>query len=153
MLELAMVRAGLGRRALAGGTGGSVRSDNEGSPICVGAVLERPVVRARMAAEGWDYVRAETLPTEERSGLTGRSTLYHNVLVFRRPVAALETAAAPLAASQPQPEYPVSATPARAPEKAGSTPAVVRRVWWLREGAGPLALTAVAISISFSSGT
>ncbi|WP_299909209.1 DUF4177 domain-containing protein [uncultured Paracoccus sp.] len=76
----------------------------------------------RMAAEGWDYVRAETLPTEERSGLTGRSTLYHNVLVFRRPVAALETAAPPLAASQPQPEYPVSATPARAPEKAPEPP-------------------------------
>ena len=76
----------------------------------------------RMAAEGWDYVRAETLPTEERSGLTGRSTLYHNVLVFRRLVAALETAAAPRAAGQPQPEYPVSAAPARAPEKAPEPP-------------------------------
>lgn len=76
----------------------------------------------RMAAEGWDYVRAETLPSEERSGLTGRSTVYHNVLVFRRATAALETAAAPAAASKPQPEYPVSATPARAPEKAPETP-------------------------------
>lgn len=38
----------------------------------------------RMAADGWDYVRAETLPTEERSGLTSRTNVYHNVLVFRR---------------------------------------------------------------------
>lgn len=37
-----------------------------------------------MAAEGWEYVRAETLPSEERSGLAGRNTVYHNVLVFRR---------------------------------------------------------------------
>ena len=39
----------------------------------------------RMAQAGWEYVRAETLPCEERSGLTGRTTVYHNVLVFRRP--------------------------------------------------------------------
>lgn len=41
----------------------------------------------RMGAEGWEYLRAEVLPTEERSGLTGRSTVYHNLLVFRRAVA------------------------------------------------------------------
>lgn len=39
----------------------------------------------RMAAEGWEYLRADVLPSEERSGLTGRTTVYHNVLVFRRP--------------------------------------------------------------------
>lgn len=38
----------------------------------------------RMAADGWDYVRADVLPSEERSGLTGRTTVYHNILVFRR---------------------------------------------------------------------
>ena len=41
-----------------------------------------------MAAQGWEYVRAETLPSEERSGLTGRSTVWMNVLVFRRLVTA-----------------------------------------------------------------
>lgn len=41
-------------------------------------------------ADGWDYVRTDTLPSEERSGLTGRTTVYQNVLVFRR---ALETPA------------------------------------------------------------
>ncbi|AGT07957.1 DUF4177 domain-containing protein [Paracoccus aminophilus] len=39
------------------------------------------------AAEGWEYVRAETLPAEERTGLTGRATVYHNVLIFRRALA------------------------------------------------------------------
>lgn len=38
------------------------------------------------AAEGWHYMRAETLPSEERQGLTGRTTVYQNMLVFRRAV-------------------------------------------------------------------
>lgn len=40
-----------------------------------------------MAAEGWDYVRAETLPVDERAGLTGTKTTFQNVLVFRRALA------------------------------------------------------------------
>ena len=36
------------------------------------------------AIDGWEYLRAETLPSEERSGLTGRTTVFQNVLVFRR---------------------------------------------------------------------
>lgn len=52
----------------------------------------------RMAALGWEYLRAEVLPSEERSGLTGRSTVYHNLLVFRRP---LDATSAQLA--QPRP--------------------------------------------------
>ncbi len=47
-----------------------------------------------MAAEGWEYQRAETLPSEERAGLTGSVTHWRNLLVFRRPragdVAALQ---------------------------------------------------------------
>ena len=42
-------------------------------------------VMNRMAAEGWEYQRAETLPSEERAGLTNVQTVYRNVLVFRRP--------------------------------------------------------------------
>lgn len=34
--------------------------------------------------DGWEYIRADTLPVEERSGLTGKSTTYQNMLVFRR---------------------------------------------------------------------
>jgi len=37
-----------------------------------------------LSGYGWEYVRAETLPSLERSGLTGSSTEWRNVLVFRR---------------------------------------------------------------------
>ena len=37
-----------------------------------------------MGQEGWEYQRAETLPSVERSGLTGSSTEWRNILVFRR---------------------------------------------------------------------
>lgn len=68
-----------------------------------------------MAADGWEYVRAETLPSEERAGLTGRATVYHNVLVFRRSLGAEELPAQPtytarvepipqLAPAQPEPQ-------------------------------------------------
>ena len=40
-----------------------------------------------MGAKGWEYLRAETLPCEERQGLGGRKTVYHSVLVFRRATA------------------------------------------------------------------
>lgn len=68
----------------------------------------------RMAADGWEYVRADVLPSEERSGLTGRATVYHNLLVFRRS----RSAAAPDATAadrRPMPEYPVADAPAPAP--------------------------------------
>lgn len=41
----------------------------------------------RMASEGWEFQRAETLPSEERSGLTSTQTVYRSVLVFRRKAA------------------------------------------------------------------
>ncbi len=37
-----------------------------------------------MGAEGWEYQRAETLPSTERAGLTGSTTNWRHVLVFRR---------------------------------------------------------------------
>ncbi|UOA14326.1 MULTISPECIES: DUF4177 domain-containing protein [Sulfitobacter] len=62
------------------------------------------------AAEGWEYQRAETLPSQERSGLTSTTTEWRNVLVFRRLANA---------ASQPDdtdllPSPAVAATPALA---------------------------------------
>lgn len=36
------------------------------------------------ARDGWEYLRADTLPSEERTGFTKRTTVYHAVLVFRR---------------------------------------------------------------------
>ena len=43
------------------------------------------------AAEGWEFQRSESLPCEERSGLTGKSVSTQNMLVFRRPVVAEAT--------------------------------------------------------------
>lgn len=45
-----------------------------------------------LGAEGWDYVRADTLPCDERAGLTGTKTTYQNMLVFRRTLAADDSA-------------------------------------------------------------
>jgi hypothetical protein len=39
-----------------------------------------------LGQDGWDYVRADTLPCDERVGLTGSKTTYQTVLVFRRPL-------------------------------------------------------------------
>ncbi len=37
-----------------------------------------------LAGDGWEYQRAETLPSVERSGLTSTTTEWRHVLVFRR---------------------------------------------------------------------
>lgn len=65
-----------------------------------------------MAADGWEFQRAETLPSEERAGLTGRKTVYHNMLVFRRKSAAAVEAFQPrevpaLAAQEARDDAPV----------------------------------------------
>jgi hypothetical protein len=41
-----------------------------------------------MGREGWEYQRADTLPLDERAGLTGTKTTYQNMLVFRRVIVA-----------------------------------------------------------------
>ena len=43
-----------------------------------------------LAVEGWEYQRTDTLPSEEREGLMGKTTVYRNMLVFRRPQVASE---------------------------------------------------------------
>ncbi len=45
----------------------------------------------QLGAEGWDYVRADALPCEERAGLTGTKTSFQIVLVFRRVIDSLTT--------------------------------------------------------------
>ncbi|MCZ4351119.1 DUF4177 domain-containing protein [Roseovarius aestuarii] len=45
------------------------------------------------AADGWDYVRSDLLPSEERQGLTSSQTVYRTLLVFRRPVGTADSAA------------------------------------------------------------
>jgi hypothetical protein len=46
-----------------------------------------------LGAEGWDYVRSDVLPCEERQGLTGKATVYHTMLVFRRVTETAEVSA------------------------------------------------------------
>ena len=66
------------------------------------------------AAQGWEYLRADILPSEERQGLASTRTFYRSVLVFRRLMAETPQTgrpAPPLTAETPD------ATPA--PETAG----------------------------------
>lgn len=55
-----------------------------------------------LGRDGWEYLRADTLPCEERSGLTGKSTTYQNMLVFRREVAATALIEPPKALEAPK---------------------------------------------------
>lgn len=55
-----------------------VRSPEDRFALSVETVLNE------MGEEGWEYLRAELLPSDERSGLTGTVTNWRNVLVFRR---------------------------------------------------------------------
>lgn len=71
-----------------------------------------------MAQDGWDYVRAETLPAEERAGLTSRTTVYHNLLIFRRSLVE-QPSRAPLTQSE-IPVTPPVTTPPVAPTAAPS---------------------------------
>lgn len=77
----------------------------------------------RMAQDGWEYIRADVLPSEERTGLTGRSTVYHNLLVFRRLIASSAKSGKAMQGRAPQPEYPVAASAVREPEPVPTTPA------------------------------
>ncbi|RKF14962.1 DUF4177 domain-containing protein [Roseovarius spongiae] len=70
------------------------------------------------AAEGWEFMRTDLLPSDERQGLTSSQTVYRTVMVFRRPVtdAADEViadaqAAAETKATQPTPERAAPITP------------------------------------------
>lgn len=56
-----------------------------------------------LAAEGWHYLRADTLPQEERSGLTSRTTTYRNLLIFRRETVVHAAAPTPRQSARPQP--------------------------------------------------
>lgn len=51
-----------------------------------------------LAAKGWEYVRTDTLPCEQREGLMSKTTVYQNMLVFRREKSAAQTAPKTVAA-------------------------------------------------------
>lgn len=52
-------------------------------------------VMNELGAEGWEYLRADTLPCEERVGLTGTKATFHHLLVFRRALAIEASTEAP----------------------------------------------------------
>lgn len=57
-----------------------------------------------LAADGWEYLRADTLPSEQRDGIMSKTTVFQNMLVFRREKK-IVTAAAP-ARVEPQIKAP-----------------------------------------------
>lgn len=78
-----------------------------------------------LARDGWEYIRADTLPSEERTGFTKRTTVYHSVLVFRRSLPGPATAEAPrklLSADAPAGRAPAIAATTAAGE--GEAPKV-----------------------------
>lgn len=79
-----------------------------------------------LGAEGWDYLRADSLPVDERTGLTGTKTTFQNMLVFRRELA--DEVAAPAAAPRlvAEDSMPAAAAPRLGPAEvpAGTAPAL-----------------------------
>ncbi len=81
-----------------------------------------------LGQDGWDYVRADTLPCDERAGLTGTKTTFQNMLVFRRLLTEAAEEPLVLRAVEPAPafqpvlgaaEAPVGAAPALGPANPG----------------------------------
>ncbi len=52
-----------------------------------------------LGADGWQYLRADTLPHEERAGIASKSTSYRNLLVFQREIPSEGGELAPAAAA------------------------------------------------------
>lgn len=85
--------------------------------------LSLTAVMNDLGREGWDYVRADTLPVDERVGFTGSKTTYQNMLVFRRLLAEEVTVASKPEEVSVVPrlgpaEVPVGVAPALGPANA-----------------------------------
>lgn len=81
-----------------------------------------------LGREGWDYVRADTLPLDERSGLTGTKTSFQNLLVFRRVLEEAAEAPAPsprLVATEPVAAPVTASGPRLGPAETPAGPAPV----------------------------
>lgn len=79
-----------------------------------------------LGRDGWEYVRCDTLPSEERTGLTGRTTVYRNMLVFRRAVAAASAEAATSTAPAVVPPASFAARVAATLRPGAASPGVAR---------------------------
>lgn len=76
-----------------------------------------------LAANGWEYLRADTLPSEQREGLLSKTTVYQNMLVFRRAKASAQgTAPRPVLQAPPPLTTPKSGEERLAEKKQLATP-------------------------------
>ena len=73
-----------------------------------------------LGRDGWEYLRADTLPCEERAGLTGKTTAFQHMLVFRRAAAPAQAGASPHLAEP----LAIAAPPVAAPAPEGSAPPI-----------------------------
>jgi hypothetical protein len=77
----------------------------------------------RMAEEGWEFVRSDTLPCEQKPGWFSRPvTVFQTLLVFRRPLETQAESAPPVAAAAMPP--PVVVAPLTLPAVAPPPPPV-----------------------------
>ncbi|WP_212523618.1 DUF4177 domain-containing protein [Actibacterium sp. MT2.3-13A] len=80
-----------------------------------------------MGRDGWEYLRADTLPCEERQGLTGRTTTFQNMLIFRRALGAEAPVPGPERAPRsPEEIAAAAAATLSAGAEPGNAPAVAR---------------------------
>ncbi|MDB5658183.1 MAG: hypothetical protein JWS10_798 [Cypionkella sp.] len=74
-----------------------------------------------LGRDGWEYIRADTLPVDERAGFTGTKTTFQNMLVFRRVIEVETTSVRPVLEDHPPmprlgpAEVPVGSAPALGP--------------------------------------
>jgi len=83
--------------------------------------LALSTVMNQMGAEGWDYVRADVLPCDERAGITGGvKTSFQNMLVFRRVLGSEGVMPSVLAETVPALRSPAEPEPAAPPLRLGA---------------------------------
>ncbi|MBD0865004.1 MAG: DUF4177 domain-containing protein [Rhodobacteraceae bacterium] len=85
----------------------------------------------RMAEGGWEFQRAELLPSADRAGLTGTKTTWRNLLVFRRAVTVVAETEPPA----PAPITKIAPTPPVAEQDQEPSPVVAidqLRAWRLQ---------------------
>jgi len=88
-----------------------------------------------LGADGWEYWRAECLPSTERAGLTSSKITERHMLVFRRPLVVAETPARRIVAeTPPDPIAPPAPEPVpEQPPERERMPVFTRRLEIARE--------------------
>ncbi|MEM1273716.1 MAG: DUF4177 domain-containing protein [Pseudomonadota bacterium] len=85
-----------------------------------------------LGAEGWEYWRADSLPSTERAGLTSSKVVDRHMLVFRRPLAEAAAAELPRRVVQETPAEP-QPDPVEEPAARARMPVFTRRLEIARE--------------------